>query len=263
MIHAIIKIREIDYETSFINLFPKVMEKWNQKEQKNLAVRFLQRMGDSSISIVLGTLSRMTERGKGELLSKLVNLYQQEFLTLLNRFLEKENLGNKIQIGSFCMGFNKREQLIISIRDVKADYNEILQNEKIQQKIRDFAGAKAAKIGGNSVFQQLAAGSVSIAAKFAVNLMPDETEKMAISVLERPENKSRILQLAEQAMEKNGLCVKLEDIRFKQVDAERENHMVVENRERPERSLENLGFSEELEEELLHAVTGYFKDIID
>lgn len=283
MIHAIIKIKEIDYEKSFINLFPRVMEKLNQKEHKNLAVRFLQKMGDSSVPAVLGTLDRMTEKGKGELLIKIVNAYQQEFLVLLNHFLEKKNLGNQIQIGSFCMGWNKKGQMVIAVRDVKADGAEILQNDRVQQKIRDFAGAKAAKIGRSSVFQLLAANSVNAAAKFAANRMPDEMEKMAISVMEKPENKKRILNLAEQAMEKNGLCVKLEDISFRQADASRENVRAAENTAQSaaagesaatsenvpageggkrERGLEGLEFSSELEEEILNAAAEYFKEIV-
>lgn len=274
MIHAVIKIQEIDYEKSFTNLFPRVMEKLNQKEHKNLAVRFLQKMGDSSVPVVLGTLAGMTEKGKGELLIEIVNAYQQEFLVLLNHFLEKKNLGNQIQIGSFRMGWNKKGQMMIAIRDVKADYAEILQNDRVQQKIQDFAGAKAAKIGGSSVFQLLAANSVSAAAKFAANRMPDEVEKMAISVMEKPENKKRILNLAEQAMEKNGLCVKLEDISFRQADASRENVRAAgesaatsENAPageggKTERGLEGLELSSQLEEEILNAAAEYFKEIV-
>ncbi|MDO4325065.1 MAG: hypothetical protein Q4E24_03355 [bacterium] len=283
MIHAVIKIQEIDYEKSFINLFPRAMEKLNQKEHKNLAVRFLQKMGDSSVPVALGTLDRMTERGKGELLIKIVNVYQQEFLVMLNRFLEKKNLGNQIQIGSFRMGWNKKGKMVIVVRDVKADCAEILQSDSVQQKIWDFAGAKAPKIGGSSVFQLLAANSVSAAAKFAANRMPDEMEKMAISVMEKPENKKRILNLAEQAMEKNGLCVKLEDISFRQADASGENVRAAEKTAqcaaagestevsenaptgeggKRERGLEGLELSSELEEEILNAAAEYFKEIV-
>lgn len=70
MINARINISEIEYEKSLANLFPIGLEKCRKMENPNLAIRFLLKMGDTSMEAALGILNRMDEKNKGELISQ-------------------------------------------------------------------------------------------------------------------------------------------------------------------------------------------------
>lgn len=259
MVNAKITIREIHYEQSFANLFPMGMEKCRQMEAPNLAIRFLLKMGDASMTAALGILNLMNERSKGELLCSLVNLYCQEIRSALNVLLQKDELGKNICIGNICMAQDTEGHPVLIGSNIKVDYSGLVKNDTVKQKIGDYASKTVKKtiFGEIDLFQKMAAEGAGFAAEIAAGLAPGEVEKKALLVMSQKENKNRMLHMAEQVLEEKGLCVKLGDFAFAQgLDAKQQDKVAAHDGQ--ERKFE---LSPALEDELLDAVAGYLKKL--
>lgn len=260
MICAEITIKEIQYEKSFENLFPMGMEKCRKMENPNLAIRFLLKMGDLSMTAALGILGMMGEKSKGELLCGLANLYCREILSELNALLQKDELGKNICIGDIYMAQNSGGRLSFMGQNIQVDYSGLMKNDVVKQKISDYASKAVKKsiFGGIDLLQKIAADGVNYAAEVAVGIAPKEVEKKVLSVMDKEENKGKLLQMAEQVLEEKGLCIKLEDFVFMQLeDSDAQSGSDAESVE--ERKFE---LSPELEEKLLDAVAGYLKMLL-
>lgn len=261
MIHVRINISEIDYEKSFANLFPMGMQKCRKMENSNLAVRFLLKTGDASMAAALGILNLMDEKSKGELLFELVNLYCREILSALDGLLQKDELGRNICIGDIYMAQDSEGRLSLIGRNIKVDYSGLMKNNSVKQKIGDYAGKTIKKtiFGGSDTLRKVVEETAGSVAEFAVGVAPDMAEKKVLSVMNKEENKNRLLHMAEQVLEERGLCVRLEDFVFVQeMCSEIQDKAVVE--EAKERKFE---LSPALEEELLNAAAGYLKMLLE
>lgn len=261
MINANITIKEIHYEESFANLFPLGMEKCRQMETPNLAVRFLLKTGDASMTAVLGILNLMNERSKGELLCRLVNLYCQEIQSALNALLQKDELGRNICIGDIYMAQDAEGRPVLVGGNIKVDYGSLVKNDSVKQKISDLAGKAVQKtmFGGSDVLRKVVEDTAGSVAEIAVGIAPDMAEKKALSVINQKENKNRLLHMAEQVLADRGLCVKLEDFAVAQeMVSGIQGKTVVEDAK--ERKFELSG---ELEEELLDTVARYLKMLLE
>ena len=263
MIGAQIKIADIDYQKTFQNVFPKALGKWKEMKNPNLMIRFLQKMGDASMTAALGILELLSEEDKGALLCEISNLYGQEIRIMLNHYLARDDLGKNIRVGELMMQ-QDGGKMILSVRDVEIDYNRLLQNESVQDKIGNLAGQVAARLSGNSRLKQLAADGANLAARAAVRLAPDEVEKKAITVIRKENYRSRLLEIAQQVLENKGIYLTLADIALLRetgvVDIEGEvdtegnrNKIAAECSSR---------FPKELEEALLDAVSAYLKQML-
>lgn len=260
MIHANITFKEVHYEKSFANLFPTGMQKCSKMENPNLAVRFLLKMGDASMTAALGILNLMDEKSKGELLCGLVNLYCREILSALNGLLEKDELGRNICIGDIYMAQDIEGRLSLIGRNIKIDYSGLMKNDTVKQKIGDYAGKTIKKtiFGGSDALRKVVEDTAGSVAEFAVGVAPDMVEKKALSVMNQNENKNRLLHMAEQVLEEKGLCVGLEDFVFVQetVSGTQDKAVVEDAKER------KFELSPALEEDLLGAVAGYLKMLL-
>ena len=261
MINARITIHDIDYEKSFANLFPVGLEKCRKMEDPNLAIRFLLKMGDASMTAALGILKLMDEKRKGELLRGLVNLYCREILSALNGLLEKDELGRNICIGDIYMAQDSEMRLSFIGRTIQVDYSGLMKNETVKQKIGEFASKtiKKTMFGGSDTLRKVVEDTAGSVAEFAAGVAPDMTEKKVLSVMNKEENKNRLLHMAEQVLEERGLCVGLEDFVFVQeMSSGIQGKAVVEDAK--ERKFE---LSSELEDELMDAVAGYLKMLLN
>lgn len=260
MINVRINISEIDYEKSFANLFPVGIEKCSKMDNPNLAVRFLLKMGNASMTAALGILNLMEEKSKGELLCGLVNLYCREILSALNGLLEKDELGRNICIGDIYMVQDSEGRLSLIGRNIQVDYSGLMKNDTVKQKISDYAGKSIKKtiFGGSDVLQKVVEDTAGSMAEFAVGIAPDMTEKKVLSVMNKEENKIRLLHMAEQVLKERGLCVGLEDFVFVQemVSGIQGKAIVEDAKER------KFELSPVLEEELLGAVAEYLKILL-
>lgn len=257
MINAKIVIKDIQYEKSFENLFPMGMEKCKKMENPNLAVRFLLKMGDASMTAALGILNLADERSKNELLCGLANLYSREIQSALNVFLQGDELGKNIRIGDIYMVSDDERRLSFRGRNIRVDYSGIVKNDTVRQKIGDYASeiVKKSKFGGGELLQRIAAGGASLAAEVAAEIAPQEVEKKVLSIMNKAENKGRLLKMTEQVLEDKGLCLKLEDFIFVQENAQEIQDSVDGKSEKGKK----FELSQETEEGLLNAVVGYLK----
>lgn len=263
MINAKIIIKEIQYEETFQNLFPMTMKKCKSMKKPNLAIRFLLKMGDASVTAALGILNNMKQQNKNELLCGFVNLYRQEIQSALNALLQKDELGKNIQMGDIYMAQDNNGQLSLVICNIKVDYSSLMRNESVKQKIGDYANKAVKKtiFGAFDKIQKVTAEGIGFAAEIAAGAaqaVPNGVEKMVLSIMGKEENKRRLLKMAQQVLSEKGLRLKPEDFIFVQeISSESEEENIVESAENKEFSL-----SEELEEDLLDAVTGYLKDLL-
>lgn len=261
MISVKITISEIDYEKNFSNMFPIGIQKCRKMENPNLAVRFLLKTGDASMAAALGILNLMDEKSKGELLCELVNLYCREILSALNGLLKKDEIGRTICIGDIYMAQDSEGRLSLIGRNIQVDYGSLIKNDTVKQKISDYAGKaiKKTMFGGSDMFRKVVEDAVGSVTEFAVGVAPDVAEKKVLSVMNKEENKNRLLHMAEQVLEEKGLCVGLEDFVFVQemVSGIQGKTVVEDAKER------KFGLSKELEEELLDAVAKYLKMLLE
>lgn len=264
MINAKIIIKEIQYEETFQNLFPMAMKKCKSMKKPNLAIRFLLKMGDASVTAALGILNNMKQQNKNELLCGFVNLYRQEIQSALNALLQKDELGKNIQMGDIYMAQDNNDQLSLVIYNIKVDYSSLMKNESVKQKIGDYANKAVKKtvFGAFDKIQKVAAEGIGFAAEIAAGAAqaaPNGVEKMVLSIMGKEKNKRKLLKMAQQVLSEKGLRLKPEDFVFVQENpTESEEENIVESVENKEFSL-----SAELEEDLLDAVTGYLKDLLN
>ncbi|MCM1143853.1 MAG: hypothetical protein NC318_10890 [Blautia sp.] len=145
-------------------------------------------------------------------------------------------------------------------RNINVNYSGIMKNDTVKQKIGDLAGKTIKKtiFGGSDVLRKVVEDTAGSVAEFAVGIAPELAERKAISVIEQRENRGRLLNMAEQVLEKRGLCIKLEDFVFVQETfSEIQDEVIVKDAR--ERKFE---LSPALEEELLGAVAGYLKMLL-
>lgn len=269
MIHAEIAIRQIQYEKSFENLFPIAIEKCKKMDNPNLAIRFLLKMENASMTVILSILNMMDERCKGELLCGFANLYCQEIQSALNALLQQDKLGKNICIGDIHMEQASGGQMLLIGRSIRADYAGIMKNDTVKEKIGEYANQAVKKsiFGGIGLLQKVAADGAGLVAEIAAEAAPDMMEKAMLAVLNKAENKSRLLQMAEQVLDERGICVKLEDFVFVQEGvSDLQSGQTVETVEERIPFERKFELSPELEEGLLDglldAVTGYLKLLV-
>ena len=78
MLTATIKIRSIDYESTFHQIFPILSEEIKSWTSRNMIVRLFQQLGDAALPVSIGVMHRIPEDTKNELLVRLLNAYAPE-----------------------------------------------------------------------------------------------------------------------------------------------------------------------------------------
>lgn len=250
MLRAKIKIGRIDYEKSFAELFPEVQKKLAGIESENAAVRFLRKMGNSSMTAVLGIMGFLGEREKQEILCVLANMYAGEIEGKLNEALQNDEIGKYIRISGISIGQSTAGELEVIAEQVEIDYRGLVQNPTVQQKIGEAAGGMTRGLGA---FQRFASNNAGPLARAAALVMPSEVEKIGLNILQKEENKRRIRDLAEKTLAEKGIWLTLKDMELQPVTGEAE----------PQRKTAPKSvFSRELEEKLMDAVVEYLKFLL-
>lgn len=260
MIYADIMIREINYEKSLANLFPIGIQKCSKMEDPNLAVRFLLKMGNASMTAALGILNLLDEKHKGELLCSLVNAYGHEIQSAFHAFLQNDDLGRNIHIGDISMAHDSNGCLSLIGRDIQIDYKGLMKSNKIKQRVSEYTDKTMQKtvLGGVNRFSSIVSDGIGIVTEAAVGAVPKTTEKAALFVVNQKKNKDRLLKMAEQALNKKGLCVKLKDFILQQEPSLAiKDEVIIEDTTEKKR-----GLSAGLTEELLDAVVEYIKGML-
>ena len=220
MLSISIKIRNIDYEKTYRQVFPVIRDKIGSMESKNMLIRLFQKLDDAALPVLLGVMARLPEETKNELLVQCLNAYSIKIKDKLNEELVKNAFGKYLTIG-YVSAVRANDDLYLWIGQVKVDYKALVKE-------------KFGKFG-------------VIAAVFPV----EKLEKMGKEFLWTDESKQKLMALAKSALEKHGFVMELDDIQIEQdletlVDAvEGEAH---------------LELSDRVETDILDALAGYLKD---
>ncbi len=250
MLTGIITIGKIDYEKTFRALFPILMEKLESMDDKNFAVRFLMKMGEESVTAVVGILNKMD--GKQEMFCQLINSYASEIILKINEFLQKDELGKYIQIADLTLTQNGSD-MILKVDRVDINYKELIENPSIQQKISQAAGEKTRGLG--ILFQRAAEKNTGRLASATVKMLSNDLEKIGLLILQSEEVKRKILVTADQGMKENGIFLELVDFLIE------ESENIVEETSALEKKEERFVLND-LEEKVLDAVTAYLKELL-
>lgn len=249
-----IEIGTIDYEKSFKELFPIAMKKLEMIENKNLVLRFLVKMGEESMTAVLGILEKLDDWSKGEILCCIIRLYGEEIVAKLNEMLAKDAIGKNMEINRIFL-VQKEEHMELYAYGAKVDYRGLLDNPDIERKVKDAAENMAQGFG--KTFQEVAGNNAGTLAKIAARMMPGKVEDIGLNLLQKEKNKQKLLSLSEKALQDKGVWLDLIDFQFEQMDFQNEDLDFIWSDDRKVQL-----FSKELEEKILDAVVEYIKPLL-
>lgn len=144
-------------------------------------------------------------------------------------------------------------------RNVQVNYSGLMKNDAVKQKIGDFANQAVKKtvFGKFDFLSKIAKDGAGLAAEAAVAAAPQAVEKKVLSMMNKEENKQKLLVMVGQVLEEKGIYLKLADFVFTQEEIFIESEQVVE-----EEQEQKFELSPELEEGLLDAVAGYLKSLL-
>ena len=235
MLNAYIKIGSIDYENTMCNIYPLLSEKIASRKSKNLIVRLLQQLGDTAVPVLNDLMLRLPEDTKNEILISSVNAYSSELKEKVNKEFKKDKWGQFFEIGTILM--IRRKYIILEIGSVMVDYRELLKSEDVGSKIEGKLGVLA--------------HPVRSIANMAAFVAPDTIEKMGLELLLRDENKSRLMNLLRNVLNRYGIKIGVDEIKIKQADTVRDE---------PGDKHRQFIMSEKTEDDIITALAGYLKD---
>ena len=253
MLNGIILIEKIDYEKTFRSLYPVIKTKLEGIEEKNFAVRFLLKMGEMSITAIIGILALLEDSVKTEILCDVVNEYANVIADKINQKFSTDLLASAIHISAINL-INEEAELRIQMQGVVIDYYSLSKNILVQDKIMESAEKIDLGLGRsvNKVFHKSAGKVAEMTAKF----FPKELEKRGLDILLSNENRNRIIKIVENLLEENGIFLKIKEFQLKQSK---------EVRSEIYRMSSDNGrlFSTSIEDNIMDAVVQYIKSLLE
>ena len=238
MLSATIKIKNIDYENTFIHLFPVVSEKLMAMDSKKMVIRLFQQLGDTALPVLLGLMSRLPENTKNELLVRSLNAYAPRLVDIMNKEFMKDKWGQCIQIEAISVD-QQDDGMLLKVGQIKVNYRALFETEQVKKAMGDRLGKYA--------------GMARKAASMAGVLAPNTFERKGLELLWRDENKERIMALIYSALIKHGINLELGELQIMQTAKLPE--LIAENSPR-------FTLSEEMETDIITALAGYLQDKI-
>lgn len=255
MITIKIDIGTIDYEKNFKELFPIVMKRLEKTEDKNFLFRFLEKMGEESITAVMGILRKLDEWSKGEILCSIIRLYREEIVAELNEMLAEDPIGKNIRVSGILL-LQKEEQMELYVYGTKVNYTGLFDEPDIEKKVKDAAGNMVQGFG--KTVQEVTGNHAGALAKLAARVIPRKVEHIGINLLQKEQNKQKLLSLSKKALQDKGIWLDLIDFQFEQVYPQNDDMNSVWSDDGKVQLL-----SDELEEKMLDAVVEYIKPLIE
>lgn len=204
-----ITIGTIGYEQTVTALFPTVLKKCQGIHHPNLLLRLFLELGEDALQVLLGVMGRLPKKAKQELLCQCMNAYRTVLTEKLNEYLQADAWGRSFVIRSIYIE-HTGEGLELIGEGVSVDLRALLESEKTQEKIHE---AAASLIGSGSIgkiFGSCAGSMLKQVAKAA----PEETEKLGLKLLQREDVKTKLMALAQAALEKKELDLELKSLSF-------------------------------------------------
>lgn len=235
-----ITIGRIDYEKTMTSLFPMALSRCREIQEQNLILRLFLELGEDAVPVLLGLIGRISEAVRQELLCQCINSYRILLTDKLNESLRLNSWGKNFKIRSLRME-QTGESLALIGEGVSADYRALLASDGTQAKINEVVG-----MGSFGKF-------VGMALNKAVEVAPEETERLGLKLMQREDIKKKLLDLTQSALQKEGVEIELREISMMESDP-----MAIYCDD--EKGW--LKFSPELEAELLQALAEYLRMLV-
>lgn len=184
MLSISIKIRNIDYEKTYRQVFPVVRDKIGSMESTNMVIRLFQKLDDAALPVLLGVMTRLPEETKNELLVQCLNAYSLKIKEKLNEELLKSDPSKYLAVGRVSVS-QEGNNLYLWASQIKVDYIAFMK------------GKLGEKLGGLSF------------------LLP-QIEKRVMKLLWSNESKQKLMEFAQSTLDKYGFAMELDDIQFVQ-----------------------------------------------
>ncbi len=221
MISVNIKVVDIEYERTFQQIFPILKEKLGAVESMNLIIRLFQKLDDAALPVLLGIMERLPEGTKDEILAMCLNTYSGRICEMLNAELAKHSYGKFLKIGQVST-VQEREALYLRIGKIQVDYKGLVK-EKVSGKMGQVASM----------------------------LVGEKLEKLALELFWTEESRQKLVELAQDVLEKYGFAVGLADIQMMK-DTEEYGNFIEEEA--------HLTLTGKMETDILDALAGYLRD---
>ena len=215
MIKCRITVSKVNYEESFRRLFPLIMKKTASMPDPGMAVRFINRMGEDSLPIVLSILSLMEESDKAALMASIVNQFRGHICASVNRHLKEYELGRALELGP--IGASSRGEVIdLTAEGLKVDYRVLVESDAVQKGVDAYADKLGSKIGldDGSIFSDMGKWALKKAAAFA----PGQIEKKGIEIMSRSDVNAKLTETLSGALSKIGIWLTIDSITLERDD---------------------------------------------
>ena len=209
MIEAVVAIASVEYEASFCQLFPRLMEGVERWHGTPVLPRLLRDLGSELQPIGLELLDRMPRQDKDALLLYLAETFEDQWAGKLREALAASPYGAYVQFGAIRAGRTEEGQLCLRAEDVAIDYKTLAASGSIGQAVSRAMDRRT----GADLAGRLLQGGLGLAAKLSSN---EGLEDKLLALLRRPETQKRIVSSLEGALRKNGVLLTLGEVRFAQ-----------------------------------------------
>lgn len=249
MIKGSIALSDVDYGESFKNLFPLIMKKTGSMKDPGMAVRFINKMGEDSLPIVLKILSLMSQEEKAELMSCIINQFKGRICGAVNNSLNEHGIDGAMQFSS--IGAERSDGGIrLLVSGVTINYKSLAGSELVEKGIDAYADSMGAKLGLQD--GEFLAGAAKFFLKAGATVMPVQIEKKGVEIINREDVNRKLSDLLTGALRKFGLVMTVDRLIL-----ERDNGEDAA----PALPQDDAGFAfpRNVEESLMDAVVSYLK----
>ncbi len=255
MISGTIVISNIEYEKCFRSFFPDVVRKIDTIENPGTGIRFINKMGDDLLPLMLEILNYISDEEKEKLLLGMIDLFQEPMCKALNRFLGNQEAGSAIHIGRIStLKEEGGENLFLVITGVSIDYSALVKTSLVNQNIDAYMDnlPKRTVPGGSRFFK----GAAKLALRAGAKVAPEEMERKGIALLSRPDIKEKVICIISKELEKAGLYLTVQDFSLKEDTDTEEEPDKIRTADDPDKGFK---LPEEMEEILLNGGVRYLK----
>lgn len=244
-------IERIDYEKSFIHLFPLLMKRCRQMEEKNFVVRLLLRIGSETQNAALGILNHLDEQTKNEIICHFFAAYTPEIVSEINAALKKEEIGKFVQIKDIVL-IQQKEALYLSIRQIEIN-SGVMKVPAVKEKINETAREHIGNLFG---FGKWIANHADSFSTLAVSVAPESVQKFIVNYFSKEAVKGKMLMMVENIVREKGLFLELRDMELHNNEEETDVIVVSDT----EGTLQKL--PDAWEDKLIDAIADYLKSIL-
>ena len=206
MLNVRFVVTEINYEQTFVNVYPALYKKLNTVQSQNIAVQLLKKLGMDAQEIAVELMTMLDQANRDRLLIYLLESYKEQWLRVIKEYLLANKYGKNFRIEDIQLCQDVSGQLILNVKNIKIDYKGLLH-------------CGLMKTGGVH-------GFVGV----GIELLPESAmEQFALTILQNDEIKGKLIEVVETAVIKYGLCLRLGSAQVQKVEAWEKDVFDMEN----------------------------------